>query len=389
MYRYNQHPVTLQTLIDFAWSAPMRDLAERLTLSDVGLKKIFKSHGVTCPPQGHWNKLRAGRPVTKPPKAPARRPGERGYILVDARFQELPRAEPLPTDGPFTSVYVPENLDELRSQELAAIGKAASARQPAKYHSDLAALIKQDEIIAAKPADRWGLRETPKYTSPFERRRFRILNAIFLTLSRRGHDGRVDQYKGHLSFKVIVGDTGAALELEEKGRRPSSQYEQLRNDVTRSADVTLALSVRSFDGSLVEQWEDDRTGKLETKIAAIAADLIVAGEQIFREGLKRDAERAAQMRLLQIERDAEAQREADAKRVAALLRSGELLLQAERLRQIIRSVEVSIAEGDVNVAAADLARWRAWATEQADKLDPIKSGQVFEHLPKRADSDAS
>ena len=36
----------------FAWSAPMRDLAAKLELSDVGLKKILTSYGIPTPPQG-------------------------------------------------------------------------------------------------------------------------------------------------------------------------------------------------------------------------------------------------------------------------------------------------------------------------------------------------
>ncbi|WP_287293181.1 hypothetical protein [Mesorhizobium sp.] len=40
-------------LIAFAWSAPMRDLAAKLELSDVGLKKLLTRCGVASPPQGY------------------------------------------------------------------------------------------------------------------------------------------------------------------------------------------------------------------------------------------------------------------------------------------------------------------------------------------------
>ncbi len=46
MYRWGHHRVTLDDLIGFAWSAPMRELAAQIGLSDVGLKKLLKSHGV-------------------------------------------------------------------------------------------------------------------------------------------------------------------------------------------------------------------------------------------------------------------------------------------------------------------------------------------------------
>jgi len=38
MYRWGHHRVTLDNLIGFAWSAPMRELAAQIGLSDVGLK---------------------------------------------------------------------------------------------------------------------------------------------------------------------------------------------------------------------------------------------------------------------------------------------------------------------------------------------------------------
>ena len=76
-------------LIAFAWSAPMRDLAAKLELSDAGLKKLLTRCGVTSPPQGYWNKTRAGKRVPALPKAPPRRPGEMGRASVDARFKKV------------------------------------------------------------------------------------------------------------------------------------------------------------------------------------------------------------------------------------------------------------------------------------------------------------
>ncbi|RUZ99410.1 hypothetical protein EN939_34240, partial [Mesorhizobium sp. M7A.F.Ca.CA.002.05.1.1] len=113
-------------LIAFAWSAPMRDLAAKLELSDVGLKKLLTRSGVASPPQGYWNKIRAGKRVPSVPKAPPRRPGELGRVGVDGRFKKvLPIAAPLASNGPFASALVPEDLDELHAQELKAIGKVS------------------------------------------------------------------------------------------------------------------------------------------------------------------------------------------------------------------------------------------------------------------------
>jgi len=55
--------VSRDFLVAFAWSAPMRDLAAKVGLSDVGLKKLLRAHGIITPPQGYWNKIKAGKPV--------------------------------------------------------------------------------------------------------------------------------------------------------------------------------------------------------------------------------------------------------------------------------------------------------------------------------------
>lgn len=41
--------------------------------------------GIVTPPQGHWNRVRAGRSVTRPPSPPVRGPGEDGRVRLDAR----------------------------------------------------------------------------------------------------------------------------------------------------------------------------------------------------------------------------------------------------------------------------------------------------------------
>ena len=127
MYGWNNRGVALADAIAFAWSAPIRELATCVGMSDVGLKKLLRSDGVSGPPQGHWNRVHAGRPVPAPPAAPARAPGQRPYLHVDGRLVDLPEADLPSSAGPFATVKVPEDLEELRDRELKTIGRAASA----------------------------------------------------------------------------------------------------------------------------------------------------------------------------------------------------------------------------------------------------------------------
>jgi hypothetical protein len=59
---WNGIQVLPEHFIRFAWTEPMRDLAAKIGMSDVDLRKLFVSMGIVLPPQGYWNKLRAGKP---------------------------------------------------------------------------------------------------------------------------------------------------------------------------------------------------------------------------------------------------------------------------------------------------------------------------------------
>jgi hypothetical protein len=376
MSGWNTYRVTLDALIAFAWSAPMRELAERTGLSDTGLKKLLRSHGVISPPQGYWNRVHAGRPVQQPPSAPARGPGGRTYVLVDKRLSFLPQA-PLPSSaGPFASAKVPEDLEDLRGLELKTIGRAASAAKITVPYPAIRMLLDQDEKERETGlAKQW---HTPVllYESPFEKRRLRILNAVFLTLGRRGHSASAGRDGHQTDFGVTIGNTYVAVRLDDAGRKPGvyNRYNTPPPDPKRSASVKLRLTA----GDAV--WQDDGAGTLETRIADIAAGLIVEGECAYRNGLREMEEQAERARVAAEQQRQERLRKANADRVTALIESGRLLAEADNLRSLIARVGAAVAEGRLDLSPQQLAEWRAWADAQADRLDPVLSGQVATHL---------
>src|SRR4051794_19247677 len=65
-----------QRLYDLVWSMPMRDAAATIPMSDVGLKKVCRRHGVPVPARGYWNKVHAGRPTPRKPPLPRSAEGQ-------------------------------------------------------------------------------------------------------------------------------------------------------------------------------------------------------------------------------------------------------------------------------------------------------------------------
>jgi hypothetical protein len=193
-YGWNGISVSPDDLTAFAWSAPMRDLAAKIGISDVGLRKLLTSHGVSLPPQGHWNRVHAGRPVPAPPKAPPRRPGETGRRWIDGRFAPfLSEAKPIPAAGPFATTAVPEDLKELRVLELKAIGRAKVPKTLDPAHPGLKEILGKEERRREKARSSSWHWDLPKFDNPLDQRKLRLINGIFLALAKRGHRGDVSE----------------------------------------------------------------------------------------------------------------------------------------------------------------------------------------------------
>lgn len=370
-------------LYAFAWSAPMRELAAELELSDVGLKKLLARHGVAPPPQGYWNKVQAGKPVPTCPKAPPRRPGEIGRLRLDARFAKvLHPVLPISSEGPFASALVPEALDELYAQELEAIGRAAVPRTLDTPHKGLRGLIAKEKRRSEKAAASHWAWDQPKFETPLAKRRLRILNGLFLALSKRGHDGDVGEHDGELHARATVGDMGLGLEIEAASKyRSARQSSRIPPAADLPATTPLVLRLDpDFDRTGEQLWRDDDGGKLEEKIAPIAATIIVAGEAKFRRSLREAEERELQIRREQEKRRQEALAKLNRQRLQNLYRSGELLRQAQDIRTLVERVRHAVNGSSTNIDSRTLEAWERWALGEANKIDPICSGQFRDHL---------
>lgn len=382
-YSWNDILVLPDDLRAFAWSAPMRDLAAKVDLSDVGLKKLLARYGVAPPPQGYWNKLLAGKPVPTLPKSPPRRPGELGRLKVDGCFAKvMQQASPLSSKGPFVSALVPECLAQLYEQELKAVGHASVPKTLDRPHKGLLALLKQEARRREKFAkSNWNW-DQPKFDTPLGKRGLKLLNGLFLALSKRGHDGEAYEHDGKIHARAIVGDTYLGLNLALVGKHPMvREHGYLRPAPGLPATTPIMIRVDpGFDRKYGEAWKDDADGNLESKIASIAATIIVAGEAKFRKGLREAEERTERERLEQEKRRQEKIAELNRQRLQDLRTSGELLRQAQDIRALVESVRQSIIEGSTDVDASILNAWEQWALAEADKIDPVRSRQFLTHL---------
>lgn len=357
----------------------MRELASRIGISDVGLKKLLRSHGIFPPPQGHWNRVHAGKKVQHRPEAPPRGPGESGRVRLDSRFRgHIPEAGRMPVDGPFGSSLVPEDLEELRQLELKAIGKVVVPRELARSHPGIAAIISRDDKRRQKYAASGWAWDLPKYDTPLAKRQLRILDGILRAAARRGHEGRAQEKDEGLGLTITVGEISYELMLTHSSGRKMTDKD-LRT-LPPSTPLRIA-AFRQWSDKELTAWEDGKNEKLESKIAAIVAEVIVSAEAAFRHSLLEAIEAEERHRQWLEERRLQELERLKEKRIADLKASGELLRQAEEIRSLVARVETAMLKAEeVSISADRMESWRRWALAQADAIDPVISGQVLAHL---------
>ncbi|WP_412033242.1 hypothetical protein ACLIR7_09580 [Nitratireductor aquimarinus] len=379
-YGGNRFLVRPADLIAFAWSAPMRDLAAKLGMSDVGLKKLLRTKGIATPPQGYWNKVHAGKPVPKAPEPSPRGPGHSGLIDVDARFEGLvPSSKPIPSTGPFASALVPEDLDKLRARELEALTTFRPPKSLRQPHKSLVPILRKDQRRRErKELNEWHW-DSPRYDNPLEKRRLKILNAIFGALDFRGHEGDAYESDSDLNIRATIGNTVLGLVLEPCDKLFTHTN---RSQVQAASKTALKLQIIPDYSSRdrTDIWREDQDGKLDANLPAAVADIIVAGEAKFRRSLREAEEREEQSRIDQERRQRELLELLNQQRVEQLFMSGEQLRQAQEIRALVEQVRIAMIQGGANLDPVALQKWEQWALGEADKIDPILSGQYLEHF---------
>lgn len=375
--------VTREQLYELAWSAPMTQLAAELKMTGSGLAQALRANGIPLPERGYWNKLQAGKPARRIP-LPPRNAGQDALLPVHGTLAERFRSEPTEPEnpeGPFASAAVPEDLEQLRLDTLKDVGKVTVSPKLERPHRALNALLRQDERrrekIAAARFPNWE--RAPEFDTPDQVRKLRIANALMLTLARLGHGCQLWGSEPAPSFCARVGDHEVIVRIH----RPGEKLDRFRNHgapVPPPSKSPLQIELLGrLPAGFERSWQDGEE-KLERHLAKVAAAIVAAGEARYRFSIAERLEHIAHMNAWREERRQEALAKRNQERLAALHRSAELLRSANDLRTLIAAVRAAIVNGRRELDPAVLSEWEAWAAAEADRIDPVVSGQVNEHL---------
>lgn len=366
-----KRPVTLgrDELYAQVWATPMRQLALGYGISGNGLAKVCRRLDVPCPPRGYWARKAAGKTVKQTP-LPAARPGKLAQATIRPTLPAPPPARLSP---------------ELKEALVAARRLTAGLNVPERLlrpHPIVAGWI-NERRARREDARRWhGGGPLPADFTSIERRRHRILSALFAALERHGYVAKLD-------------DRGRTL-LDMDGERVSitlkEKYRQLRRPLTEEekrqgfnpkrpwksetqATGLLQLAVETMLGpALPHSWIDASEQPLERQLPDIAA-VFVAAAPLLRERRRQYLEAEKRRRDEELRRYEERQNALrDKNRLRGLLELAERAKEAQTAREFLNALVAQAGDIAIMVGDRTLGDWIAWAQDRLAAHDPLQAG---------------
>ena len=313
-------------LYDLVWSEPLRTLSSRFGISDVALKKTCARSEIPTPERGYWARKDAGKPTLQV-ALPIRPPGMDDQVLIAGGqsywYQNWNKEEllgPLPPPPEF-----PEPIEAVRQRIAKVMGKVSVPRGVHVWHHAIDRLLK--EVEARREKQRASLYpmswNDQRFDSPFERRRLRILNGLFIAVGKM--NGKPSFYANearecHVSFY----QQHVRITLDQP--KQSSRRGHVASS-TGSNDGRLSLSLHEGPNTetALKTWQDGDGGKLETQMTEVANEIVLTAEICYRE-------RAVSQYQWRVERKAELEEEERQRKLAAERAEKERQKQMEQAR---------------------------------------------------------
>ena len=369
--------LTREQLYELVWSEPMRNLAQRFGISDVGLAKNCRRMKIPLPGRGHWARKAAGQKVGKPP-LPTLPPTDTATPRNTA-FQPVPMVlHPIPTHGPAAALLAFEAQPE------------SEVKVPTKLTSPHPLVAETLAALTSKPAQenapeihQRARRLDIEVSNGLLRRALRIADALVKAFEHRGWPvslGTGEDRKTYVSIldqKIAFGvrETIKKIPTEpEPPRRLSNGqlYTPYQPKYRDRPSGRLSLIARhSWGHSVDKSWIETETRPLEARLNDfIVAVVLQAAEQYDRHMRHLDELRAKQeaeeLRLAE-----QRCREVAAAKVARLEEQVQRWSRSQQRVEFATAVRTLLAQSADERPSGTLIDWLAWVDEYAKSLNPL------------------
>jgi hypothetical protein len=365
------------------WSTPMKTLAAKYGISDVGLAKVCRKLMIPLPGRGYWAKKKAGQDVKQPSLPPLKEK------IVLHKPTPAPPAPKLSDLGTPAELGIVEQLERASGEfEL----KRGSLSHPLIVQARAAfkdAKVGNHEIL-------WT-RETSldiRVSKDSLDRALRIMAGLISIIENAGFSVSVeDRDRKQQTVAKIYGE-GIRFGLVEKIDRidvvappEGGMLERVLKyggkPVAAVPSGKLSITVWTSWGSDRRRWSDGKS-PLEEQLSRIVAGLIRFALTDRAKERERAAEERERKRRTEEWAQLEATVKAEKSKVRALEEAAANWIRAEKVRSFVSAARTAAVQNDQRTEpGSPFADWITWAERQADRLDPLKESppSIIDRMP--------
>lgn len=370
------HTFTRQGLYELVWSEPMKVLAARYNISDVGLAKACRHAGIPVPERGYWAKKQAGKKVPKAQLSP-KFPGASDFVSIGGEERGYDENKLITEPPPVPPVF-DEEIQSVSDCIEKMVGTVVCPKSIGATHPLIARKLEQDAVRAANPHG-W---DKPKYTDGLGKRWLRILNTLFLELQRLGCHPEMSRSKysnDDEEIRVGIGSQGVRFKLTAP--QPRNRWRQEPQSANTKLRLELMTHCWGAKGAS-RVWVDSEAKQIEDMLRDIVVAFLKTAESQCRENAlahhrwllerRTEAIQERERRKIEAERKArEYQEQLEKERIEKLLADADALQKADKIREYVAAIRNK--SKDMPVSAEQIDHWANWALEQADRIDPSKT----------------
>lgn len=367
-----------ETLYREVWNMPVTEVAKRYKVSDVAIHKVCKSLNIPTPPPGYWAKLRAGKPVKKPPLPPGGESKKMGVQTgagnsnrsneTEIPLEFLPEEERQVVLNVAAQILLPQENDRMLPEIVAHRKKIAEwSKRKRQQEREFGAGWNRGRNQEPAPLFAEGVSEEQ------QSRVFRLIDALEKAMTPLGWELTAD-------LKFAIGQDSVTLMFSESTDKvlhtPTKeenlkllQYEEERKKHSWASKPQIRKYDAVYNGRLgvsingARTFRDCRSYVLEERLGDMMLAIYEEAERVKQARL--DREEAERQRREQ-ERKREEHRKlynAEVDRTLALVNCAEDYETACRIRSYVSAMEKAHPE-------QDLSEWASWARAKADWYDP-------------------
>jgi len=328
-------------------------------MSDVGLAKLCRKHGIPIPPLGYWRKTETGHRVVRPPLPPATNGLETLDISVRERLS--PELAALAAEQAL-EIAIPSELSHdlvTRTEKLLASGKENEKKLVVPKDGTLSHLLVSREQMA---------------------RALRIMNALFLALEERGHSISWPKEEEAALTLGIDGETVrfCVLEITESLQHVLTPAEQKypwrapKWDYKLTGKLRFRMDNLPYSAGVRGTWSDGKCQRLEKCIGDFIVGLRIAAAAI-RKNRQEIEERERRWEEERKQQEEQRRRAAEHKRkaefVTELMRNWE---EAQKVRTFAKALAESSSKLELSdEQKSDIQQVVHWTTAYAELIDPL------------------